>query len=418
MKLFIRYKKYCYNFFWRSFQIVGKEGLRLIIFFIAAKLLTPELFGQYNYLLALTSFFVIFGEFGLSISVSKYVAEYNVKNKEKIKSIIFSSIAICFILSLSVSAFLLVFGKYLFAENYRYVLYLVPLIFLMSSTSIFDGIYRGLQRFKKLAIISIMVGVLALASTFFLIKTFGIIGAISVQILYYLLFFILLLKFTPEAHISFDKEIVEQIFKFSVTVGITGLAYFLYTRADIIVLQYFGYTVEIGYYELINKIFQLFIIPFATVGQVFAPDVTMLLAKNNIAKIYKYANIILFFSIGLSIILTVLCYFVFPFFVKTFLAEYYSHNFIYMLNILLLILPLRLVGAIIQHGFLNSMGYTYISRNILIPFGILNIVLDFYLISVFGFIGVIYATLITYSLCISITYYIFFKKIREMLKCS
>jgi O-antigen/teichoic acid export membrane protein len=370
-------------------------------------LLTPELFGQYNYLLALVSLFVIFGEFGLNTSTSKYVAEYRVKNKDKIGSIIFSSITICFILSLIISII-----------NYTYVIYLIPLIFLVCSVNIFGGVYRGLQKFKKFAIISSLSGLIALISAFFLIQTYGIIGAILVQIFYYSIFLIILVLSTKEIRISFDKEISKKIFNFSVTVGITSLAYFLYTRVDIIILQHFGYTVEIGYYEIINKIFQFIIIPFVMAGHVLGPDITMLLAKNDIVIISKRAKIILIFSIGLSTILTVLCYFILPFLVKTFLMDYYDENFIYMLSILLFILPLRLTGAIIQHGFVNPMGYTYISRNVLIPFGILNVILDFFLISAFGFIGVIYATLITYSLCICITYYIFFRKIGAMVKCS
>ena len=48
------------------------------------KAIMDEVFGEYNFFLTLVSFFTILGEFGLSASVSKYIAEYGVKNKKKI----------------------------------------------------------------------------------------------------------------------------------------------------------------------------------------------------------------------------------------------------------------------------------------------------------------------------------------------
>ena len=68
------------NFFWRALQISGKQGITFIIFILCAKLLSIEDFGSLNYLLAIIYLLVIFSDFGISTSASKYIAEYDVKN--------------------------------------------------------------------------------------------------------------------------------------------------------------------------------------------------------------------------------------------------------------------------------------------------------------------------------------------------
>ena len=112
-----------------------------ILIYISAQILNQELFGTYNYLLTLIGFFVIFGEFGLSASVNKYIAEYRIRDKEKIQSIISSSVYIFLTLSIIVSLFLLVFNIFIFNFNTLYFIYLILLLFLISASNVLDGIF-------------------------------------------------------------------------------------------------------------------------------------------------------------------------------------------------------------------------------------------------------------------------------------
>ena len=135
-----QHKEIIHNFFWRSLQIFGKQGITFLIFILCAKLLIPYEFGIYNYVLAIILFLIVFADFGMSTATSKYVTEYNITDKEKLKSVLFNSGIIILGLTFIVSSVVLLFGKFYLGEKYIYVLYLLPLIFLIPITPLYAGI--------------------------------------------------------------------------------------------------------------------------------------------------------------------------------------------------------------------------------------------------------------------------------------
>ena len=75
MNLFPKQKETINNFLWRRLQVFGKSGVTFLIFFISAKFLKPIEFGLLSYLMVVVGALTIFCDFGLSIAVSKFVAE-------------------------------------------------------------------------------------------------------------------------------------------------------------------------------------------------------------------------------------------------------------------------------------------------------------------------------------------------------
>ncbi|MFW6149692.1 MAG: oligosaccharide flippase family protein [Atribacterota bacterium] len=414
--LFKRYREHEANFIWMLLKRLSTATITFIILFIAARLLYPNEFGQFSYLIALVSFLVIFGEFGLSSSVSKHVAEYNIRQKEKTNPIILSSLTISFVLSLAVSIIFLFFMKYSYAKYFDYSIYLVPLVFLISLVNILEGAYRGLKKFKKLAIFSIMSGLIVIPSTFFLINNYGIIGAITVQIFYYLLFFLLLMK-----HIgvngSFDLKMAKTVFGYAIIIGFASLAYFLYTRVDILILEYFGYVVEIGYYEILNRIFNFLFLPFALLGQVIAPYVTELMTNKKYNKIIKYTvNLRYFLLVGIGV--SLITYFILPIIIKIILPRYFSDAFLIILTVLLVLLPFKIMGVILTQGFVIPTGFAKIASVLTLGGGVINIIFDIIFINWLGFIGVFYATLLVHSFVIILTYVFYYKNIKDLMECD
>ena len=156
-KHYKKHKESIHNFFWRATQIVGKDGIVFLIFLISARLLTSYEFGIYNYVLAIIFFLIIFGDFGISTATSKYVAEYNATDKKKLKLVLFNSGIIILGLTILITILTLILGPWYLKEKYVYVLWLLPLIFLAPMTSLYDGIYRGLKKFKQLSKISLSI---------------------------------------------------------------------------------------------------------------------------------------------------------------------------------------------------------------------------------------------------------------------
>lgn len=172
--------------------MVGKHGITFVIIILSARLLTPYEFGIYNYCLAVVIFLTIFGDFGISTATSKFVAEYSSTDEKKNEKLIFNSLCIIILITLLVILTALFFGRYYFNEKFIYIIYTLPLILLIPINSLYDGVYRGLKKFKHLAIISTCVGLFTLCSIYYLVLYFGVKGAILSQIIYNFLMFIAL----------------------------------------------------------------------------------------------------------------------------------------------------------------------------------------------------------------------------------
>lgn len=404
---YFKHKETIHNFIWRFLQIFGKQGITFLIFIICAKLLSPYDFGIYNYILAIVFFLIVFGDFGISLATSKYVAEYYIIDKKKLRLILFNSGIVILGLSLIIMLLTVVFGKYFLNEKYIYVLWTLPLFFFAPMTSLYDGIYRGLKRFKRLAIISLITGFFSLGYVYYLIKNFGLVGALVSQNIFYLSLFLVLALDYKEFDFIFDKEIVKKITRYSLWIGLSNIGLFLYTRVDIIILGQFGFIEEIGYYEIINKIFIMLLMPITLLATVVAPNTT----KNFALKKYNYIkekilkeSLFLFIT---GLVIAVFSYLIFPYVFKVFLYGYNLILLMQILTFLLFLLPIRFFSSYIIIGYITPGGFAKISTFTILLYGILNVILDFVFINMFGFIGVIYATIVSQLLFIITTLLLF-----------
>lgn len=391
---YLKHKETANNFFWRVLQIFGKQGITFFIFIVCAKFLNPTDFGVYNYVLALIFLLVIFGDFGISTATSKYVAENSINDKEKIKGVLFNSGLIILGLTVVVAIVALIFGPKYLGDKYLYALYLLPLVFFAPATSLYDGVYRGLKKFKQLAVISTIVGVLSIALFYYLVVNFGLFGALIAQDIFYFILFLALALGHRDVNFKLNKAIIASIAGYAILIGLADAGQFLYTRVDIIMLGHFNFVEEIGYYEIVNKIFQMAVLPVMILATVIAPNST----KNFILKRYDYIKnkiikevIFLFFS---GLIFSVVLYFLFPIIFTWFLPAYDGKLLSKMLIIILTILPFRFFSTFLGIGYITPMGFVKITTITLMIFGIINVILDYILISIFGFMGVLYATLL------------------------
>lgn len=379
------------NFIWRILQVFGKQGVTFLIFILCAKVLIPYEFGIFNYALAIIFFLIMFGDFGISTATSKYVAEYNVVDKNKLKAVLFNSGIIMLGLTIIITIITLLFGKLYLQDKYIYVLYLLPLIFLAPMTSLYDGIYRGLKQFKKLSVISLIIGILSLSFVYLLIKQYGLIGALIAQNLFYFLLLIGLALGYREFHFKLNKEVIGEIGRYSFIYGLAILGNFLFIRFGVLLLGYYDYIEEIAVYELLNRIFMILVFPFTILGQVVAPDFSVLSAKKQYKIIYnKLKNYtIVFFVIGL--ILGILLYFIIPEIIKIFFSKYYNNLFNEIFIFSLIIFITNIWGATVDFGITVPTGYADLMAKFYIILGIFGVVLSFILLHFFGYIGIIYA---------------------------
>lgn len=396
------------NYIWRTLQLFGKEGVVFFIFFISAKLLSPYDFGVYNYSLAFIFFLILFGDFGISTATSKYVAEYNLTNKDKLRGVLFNSGLIILILTVFVSLIAVVYEHYFLKDGQTYIIYLLPLIFLSPMTSLYDGIYRGLKRFKQLAVISGIIGFVSIFIAWFLIKNYGLKGALLSQDIFYLIMLIGLGSHYCDFHFKINKNVMREIGRYSVIVGIAGLGLFIFTRINILILGYFNLITEIGYYEIINKIFAILIIPFSIFSQIISPNITEIFAKKQFKDLlHKYIKY-LSASFVVGVLLALFIIIILPLILRSFLPSYCNSEIIFALRLLSIILITQSMSNIASVGFSTPSGHAKVNMFFLLGFGIINVPLSILLVKFYGFYGIVYSTLIIKGLAdISFIYYYF-----------
>jgi O-antigen/teichoic acid export membrane protein len=382
------------NIFWRGLQLTVKDGVSFIIFILAAKFLSPYEFGVYNYVLAVIFFLILFGDFGISVAASKYVAEYQATDAEKLKYVLFNSGLVILALTILVTAGTLLFGRHFLQDKYLYVLYTLPMIFLAPMTSLYDGIYRGLKKFRQLALLSTGVSVISLSFIYFLIRQFGLTGAILSQNLYYLFLFLTLAFCYRDYLFKLNRQILKSVGFYALVIGIIHVSAFLYTRVDILVLGSFDLIVEIGYYEIVNKVLMLMQLPFLVYAQVQAPNIVAsycrggsLVVREKLASYITYTTVI-------SLMLAVLLGLMIPWVLRWFLVEYYLPGVIWILYIFLFLFIFQNVSNIVGNTFIISTGHARINMINIFVFGILNLILDILLVRYYGYMGIAYAKLL------------------------
>jgi O-antigen/teichoic acid export membrane protein len=135
--IFKNHRETILNVFWQGIQLTVKDGVSFVIFVLAAKLLNPYEFGVYNYVLAVIFLLILFGDFGISVAASKFVAEYQATNPEKLKYVLFNAGLVILTLTILVTSVTLLWGPDLLKDKYLYFLYIIPMIFLAPMSSIF-----------------------------------------------------------------------------------------------------------------------------------------------------------------------------------------------------------------------------------------------------------------------------------------
>jgi O-antigen/teichoic acid export membrane protein len=394
MKFSIKEKYYTHkeiidNLSWRIFQIFSQQGITFLIFILAAKVLTPYDFGVYTYTLTFIFLLVLFGDFGITTATSKYVAQYNLNDKDKLKSILFNSTILISSLTFIIVVLAFVLGPKYLGERFTYILYVLPLVFLVPMTALYDGVYRGLKKFKQLTIISFCVSLISVFLVYFFIKNFGLIGALIAQDIFYFILLVALILNYREFHFYFDKRVFKEVGSYSLVYGLAVVGNYLFIRSGILILGHYNYIEQIASYELINKVYTILLMPFSLVGQVVAPNFAVLVAEKQYKKIYlkavKYT--IIFFLIGL--ILALIFYFVLPiifefFFQKYFLRDYFGKTFllctlIYMCNVW---------AATFDSGILIPTGYANLMAKFYLFLGLFGVLLSVILLKAFGFLGV------------------------------
>ena len=186
-----------------------------------------------------------------------------------------------------------------------------------------------------------------------------------------------------------------EISKYSLIIGVGNVGLFLYSRIGVLFLGHYNYIEQTGYFEITNKILTLILIPFTILSQVIAPDITKYFAQKKYDiirnKFVKYLCI----SLVLSILIVAILFFGYKYLLNSFLPQYSTLEMNNIVRLMMIVYFTQLLNGIIPTGFVTSTGHAKLSTIFLLAFGALNLILNYLFINQYGFIGVIYALIVT-----------------------
>ena len=192
------------------------------------------------------------------------------------------------------------------------------------------------------------------------------------------------------------------------------MAYYLYTRADVVILGKFGYITEIAYYNVVNKILHVAVLPFAVIGQVTGPVIAGYYAKKQYDLVRKDFVKTIYLLVFFGIATMILTYLFVPVIIRHFFPEYNTPEAMGMFYLLVWLLPFRVIAGYVSAAHTVPTGNAHYSLWTMILSGVSNVILDIIFISKFGFIGVVYSTLICYGFAITSFVVLYYFKLNRL----
>lgn len=372
-----------------------------------SRILGAEGIGIYGFTTSVLSYFILFGNFGISLYGQKEIAAN--QNKIDSRSKIFIEL---FILKLIFILFsFLIFAIICFNNNHYEVYYKILGIELLTYIIDITWFYEGLENFKKIVTQNIMIKILSAISIFLFVKNenglliYFIIMFLSTVINYLLLWFGLkkwIIK-VPLKNLEIKKHLKNTFFLFLPQIAIQ-----VYTVLDKTMLGCILYDMkEVGYYEQAQKMVGAGLRIITCLGTVMAPRVSSLHVQNKEeelnAKIIKSFQIVSFIAFPMCFGLIAVS--------ANFVPWFFSEDFLPMIN---LISILSFLFLIIGFNNITGLQYAIPTNNhkvftiSVIVGAISNFILNLILIPIFKSIGAAIASLFAETI-IFIIHIIFFR---------
>ncbi len=413
------------NFFFRLTQSFGLKGLDFALYYIMSWTLTRDHFNTYIYIFSIMSLLSFLVEFGFSHIAAKYFAEHKDDTNNLIAFFNFSHRTIILIFSLVFVAFFILLGG-VFRDKGILLPALLGFIFVLADPlqRLMNGMYRGLEKFKSLLYLDLISRAITITAVVFIVTLYAIHGGVIGRGIYYLVPALVLMinlklflskkrngeSSNTETDVNMRLNVVRQ----TLWILLFNISYFLYTKADIIILEHLGYFDKLAVYDIASQLFLLLQTIFSAYALVIAPKISFMVVAGDFKKIRKayISNLSLSFAFG--IIISLLSIVVFNLAVPVFFPQYDSEEVLRVFYHLLIMLPFFAMWILASGSFSVPLGIPYVLATTGIMMAISNVVLDILLVRAFGFIGAVYTTMCIFAVFVLVMVFWVWTKIKSL----
>ena len=300
-----------------------------------------------------------------------------------------------------------IIAQYVFKKPHLYIYFQIISLGILPYTLFFlhAEAIRGL---KKIAISSFLKNIpIPLFTLIFLIifsytsiitnyKVIPNIAYLISIVIVFLISMILWIKITNLFSIRIENKnklsSFKKILKISFPMMLTSSLVFINNWTDLIMLGIFINEKDVGIYNVVNKIVNIMIIPMIAIVSIAAPKFSEFWGKEDLEGLKKFVQQIskITFLIGIFIFvfLTIFSYQILLFFGKEFVQGETA-----LIILLISMLFYMFFGP--THILMNMTGKEVAVQNIMLLSAVINIILNFFFIPVWGINGAAIATLIS-----------------------
>lgn len=300
-----------------SYALLGNLFYAGLVFFanaLIARELGPTGFGDFSLLYTIIFMITIFSDFGLSISIAKFLPEYYSRNQEDKASNILN---LSFIIKLVGSTIIAIIGIIFSWAISHYLLrdtrLLIPLIIVfiggigLSLYELLSNLFQAKQEFLTYSVyvglrgffIFSFILILVFSSSLSILTSIVIFSFVPTVI--FLLTLILNSGFNiSDISLKLERENLLEFIKFNFYLIIANIASIFISRIDIFYINFFLGSESVGYYSVASQLIQIIIIITNSLTLILLPKVSELTSLAEIRQafygILKY-SLLLFMGI-------------------------------------------------------------------------------------------------------------------------
>lgn len=380
-----------------SSQVVAKAA-NVILGFLTVGLLTKYLgvdrYGIYTLAFAYLSFFGIFADFGLQLTLVRELAAND--TPDTVKSSYFSIKISLIILATVIALFVLLFFPYSLAIKIAIIV-----ASLATATGYMNGyaasVFQSRVQLDKVALLEVISRISTVALivmfVFLHLNLFFIIGAILLGNLASLL----LAAYWAPSYFRLkglpELNLVWELVRTSFPIGVTSLLAVFYFKIDTLMLSVMKTTSDVGIYSLSYKIFENIIMIWLLYLASVYPLISRFVKAKDSKKLGRIIKTSLLVGTLFSIV-TILVSWISAPWVIAILGDKNFGESVLPFRILIFALPFVTINTLFYYVLLSISKIKGITLILLVSL-ILNFVINFLVIPKYGYVGTSVSTVIT-----------------------
>lgn len=296
-------------------------GVKFILFIFIAKILGPNLYGEWIVINTLLGY-IAFSHLGILNAMNREIPYYIGKNKPE-EVIIIQSASYSFVLIISI---VIIFVAILYSVYTGLLFYFLISLFYASSLiyRYFELWLKSNQLFKSLAILQ-LITILTLLFGIPLSKYYLLNGWVLANSLPYFIAILIgsiALK-VPVYLRKISKKKIFSLIKLGFPIMLVGVSYTLFLTAERWVILYFLGNEALGHYALAITVFAISSLIPNIIADQFYPRIIRNFGEDGCYKnILSYAKKQILITVLIAFIVNIIIFFFFPIIVKTWLPDY------------------------------------------------------------------------------------------------